>query len=411
MELPLSLPNSMIERHESEGQPPYLVIWRADGSLIREEPPGASTEIPIDEWIRAGTEVHARGRGMFREVSLRGPDATVILVGRSIRHELAGLRRLGIQIALTGLAVFALGLLGGWWLSSRAVEPIVAMSETVSGITATSLSRRLDLEGIDTELGNLGALINTMLERLEASFAQQIQFTADASHELRTPLSVIRSHVDLALSRPRTAEEYRQTIQACHRASIRMSSLVDGLLTLARADAGRLDLRRERLDLHALVAEQVELLEPLARERSVRLRFDGEPTSIEGDTARLGQLVMNVLTNAIHYNRPGGEVRLNVRRDGEQAVLTVADTGVGIPETDLRRVFDRFYRVDAARNRATGGSGLGLAIARSIVEAHEGTIDLTSQPDVGTTFVVRLPAAPFGRGSEKAAPPEVSEGL
>src|SRR5262249_49337357 len=149
---------------------------------------------------------------------------------------------------LTGLGVFLAGYAGGWWLSSRAVRPIIAMSDTVSGINASSLSRRLALKDVDTELAGLGSLINTMLERLESSFEQQVQFTADASHELRTPLAVILSQVELALSRPREAVAYRDSLEACGRAATRMKSLVEDLLTLARADSGKLELRVEPVD-------------------------------------------------------------------------------------------------------------------------------------------------------------------
>ena len=181
----LSLPPSFEDRYIEEGQDPYFVIWGHDGEILRAEPPSAADEVPLDPWIRPEWQENARSRGRLREVSLLGPTETVILVGRPIGRELHDLRGLAWRLGLSGLGVFAAGLLGGWWLSGRAVRPIETMSHTVAGITASSLSRRIDLEGIDTELGELGGLLNTMLGRLEASFDQQVRFTADASHELR----------------------------------------------------------------------------------------------------------------------------------------------------------------------------------------------------------------------------------
>jgi heavy metal sensor kinase len=295
------------------------------------------------------------------------------------------------QLGLTGLGVFLAGCAGGWWLSSRAVRPILAMSETVSGINASNLSQRLDLAGFDTELGSLGVLINTMLERLEASFEQQVRFTADASHELRTPLSVILSQVELALSRPREAAAYHQSLEACGRAATRMKSLVEDLLTLARADSGKLELRAEPVDLARIAESSVALLQPLAQERGIRILRQLSSAPLDGDPQRLGQVITNLLGNAIQYTQPGGKVTVSTSGDNGCARVVVEDTGAGIPEIDLPLVFDRFHRVDTARSRASGGSGLGLAICRSIVEAHGGTIAVTSSLDRGSRFTVTIP--------------------
>ena len=275
----------------------------------------------------------------------------------------------------------------------RRLRPIATMCQTVAGITASSLSRRIDLEGVDTELGELGGLLNTMLGRLEASFDQQARFTADASHELRTPLAVVLTQVELALARPRSADEYRDALEACGRAARRMKGLVDDLLTLARADAGKLELRWEPVELGPIVDECAGMLGPLAEGRGVCVVVNAGVAPLEADPERLARVVTNLLSNAILYNRPGGRVTLSVVAEGDAVVLTVADTGVGIPEGDLPRVFDRFFRVDKARSRESGGSGLGLAICKSIVEAHGGTIILASQPGKGTEVIVRLPRA------------------
>jgi signal transduction histidine kinase len=244
---------------------------------------------------------------------------------------------------------------------------------------------------VDTELAGLAGVLNGAFDRLRAAFDRQRRFTADASHELRTPLAVIRSHADLALTRPRSAEEYQQALGACRTAAGRMTAIVQGLLTLARADAGSADGGSERVPLDRVVEESVALLQPLAEESGVTLDSRTTPLIVPGDRASLAQVVGNLVENAIRYNRPGGDVRVRLEgRDGS-AELTVADSGIGIPAVDLPHVFDRFYRVDKARTRAAGGTGLGLAIVKTLVDAHGGTVTLESTPGVGTTVRVRMP--------------------
>ncbi len=243
-------------------------------------------------------------------------------------------------------------------------------------------------------------LINTMLERLGRSFEQQARFTADASHELRTPLAVILSQVELALSRQRDGPAYRESLEACGRAAGRMKSLVDDLLTLARADSGKLELRVEPVDLARIAEETAALLEPLAHERTARILVMTSPAPLKGDPERLSQVLANLLSNAIQYTRPGGQVTVTVRSDNDSAIVAVEDTGAGIPESDLPLIFDRFHRVDTARSRKSGGSGLGLSICRSIVEAHGGTITVSSAVDHGSTFIVTIPRSQNSSGSD-----------
>ncbi|MBC7819362.1 MAG: sensor histidine kinase, partial [Planctomycetaceae bacterium] len=226
---------------------------------------------------------------------------------------------------------------------------------------------------------------------LESAFEQQARFTADASHELRTPLAVIMSQIELALSKPRSNEEYLAALETCQRASRRMRSLIDSLLLLARFDSGQPDLHCGPLDLSEVATESVELLRPLADERQIKLGSDMTPVPFVGDRERLGQVVTNLLTNAIRYNQDGGRVDVRVERINGDVVVSVSDTGIGIPASDLPHIFERFFRVDRARARADGGSGLGLAICQSVVEAHGGQITARSELQHGTTLEVRLP--------------------
>ncbi|MBI3865574.1 MAG: HAMP domain-containing protein [Planctomycetia bacterium] len=394
IERALQLPVSLEERYAGIETRPYFIVWRRKGDVLKAHP--ASVEVPRPTWNDAHLEVlhdpQPRQRGRLREVYLVGPEATQIIVGRTIERELAALGILTWQLVLSGTVVFAVGLVGGWWLSGRAVRPIQAMSVTAASITAANLSRRIDAAGVDDELGELVTILNAMLDRIERAFEQQVRFTADASHELRTPLAIIMSHAELALARERTSAEYRAALEAALRSSRRMKLLVEELLTLARSDAGRLQLESTPVDLRRIVEESIALLAPLADEHQVRLVVRTSEARVTGDAHRLAQVVTNLVTNAILYNRAEGEVTIVTAIDGPDAVLTVTDTGVGISQEDLPHLFERFYRVDRARTRERGGSGLGLAICQGIVAAHKGTISVTSQLEVGTTFTVRLPA-------------------
>ncbi|MGE3817828.1 MAG: sensor histidine kinase [Isosphaeraceae bacterium] len=394
----LRLPSDFEDWYVGEGQPPYFAVWLNDGRLLRARPDGHAPR--PDSVVGPGLEYRYRLRPPFREVTLLGPSRTRIVVGRPIGRELGELNAMAGRIGLTGLAIFSTGLIGGWWLSRKAIGPIATMSATVAGISASNLSRRIDLGDVDTELGDLGAILNVMLNRLETAFERQVRFTADASHELRTPLAVLLAQTELALARPRTPEAYQEALLACQRAGRRMNALVEDLLTLANVDAGKIDANKTQVDLGALAEEGVELLRPLAEARGVRVEVatSAEPVWVFCDPGRLAQVVMNLVGNAITYNRPGGSVSVSASIDQEDeamAVLIVDDTGVGISEEHLPRLFDRFYRVDLARAREdrerSGGGGLGLAICQGVVEAHGGSISVTSRLGVGSAFEVRLP--------------------
>ncbi|MGA2496776.1 MAG: ATP-binding protein [Tepidisphaeraceae bacterium] len=393
LERGFEVPENILSRYAGdEENVPYFAIWRSNGEMLRTSRPASEIPAPgIRDRNAPAPQPRFRGRGSLREVVVPGPGAMQVLVGRSIRKEQAELRQLLWLLGATGIGVMLAGLAGGWLLSTRAVRPIRTITSTAQHISASNLSRRIDVTETESELGALASVLNAMFTRLEAAFDRQVRFTADASHELRTPLSIIYSNAELALGKPRTAEEYRETIETCFRASRRMKSLVESLLVLARADAGKLEIRPEPFDLKQAVEDCVELVGPLATGKTVRIKLDLQPLSLTGDTFRVNQVITNLLTNAINYNREGGSVSISVQPEGDWAVLTIADTGVGIAETDQEHLFERFYRVDKARSRALGGTGLGLAICKSIIEAHGGSITFTSKIGEGTTFSVRLP--------------------
>jgi heavy metal sensor kinase len=303
------------------------------------------------------------------------------------------MHRLALWLFAAGSSVLLLGLAGGWWLATRAIQPIEDISATALKIAGGDLSQRINAADTESELGRLAGVLNSTFSRLEAAFAHQARFTSDASHELRTPVSVIISQTQTALSRERPGPEYCEALQACQRAAQRMRGLIESLLELARLDAGQEPMKRERFDLAQVARDGVELVRPLADERGIKITCDVSVVECLGDAERIGQVVTNLLTNAIRFNRPQGEVSIYARNENGAAFLIVTDSGEGIATEHLPHLFERFYRADKSRSRAAGQTGLGLAICKAIVDAHSGTIEVSSRPGEGSTFTVRLPLA------------------
>ncbi len=301
------------------------------------------------------------------------------------------------RLVAGGVVVFlAIASVGGMFLSRQALRPVRESIRAASCLDPEDLSARLPLTGAGDELDQLASAFNRLLERLAACHAQIIRFKADASHELRSPLGAMRAAIEVALQQPRESEEYRNILASLGEQCERLTSLIDGLLLLARADAGELAIRREPIDLASVATEAAEMFEAVAEERGVRLVAElAGPATIPGDASRIRQLVTNLVDNAIRFTEPGGSVTLRVNAVANSATLLVTDTGIGIPAGDLPHIFERFYQVDTAR--ASGGCGLGLSICRWIVEAHGGTIDVRNTPGKGTVFTVALPASDFVR--------------
>ena len=327
----------------------------------------------------------------LREVRMTGPSGTKIIVGKSLRRETIQLRNIAIQFIAIGLAFLVLGVGISFAIAFRMVRPITQMSATAELLSEKDLSKRLDLNHFDSELAGLGEVLNRLFSRLDASFSRQRQFTADASHELRTPLTVIRSASELALSQPRSPEEYQETIEVSLKAAERMTNLVNGLLALTRLDSSNADFHLRQINLSDLASESVSLLRAIASEKQISLVSDLHSVQIFGNPESLSRMIDNLITNAIIYNKPGGKVFITLKSNDDKAVLEIKDTGVGISEEHLPFIFERFYRVDKARSRLSGGSGLGLAICKGVIEKHNGTITVQSILGEGTTFQIQLP--------------------
>ena len=290
----------------------------------------------------------------------------------------------------------ALASLGGWFLAKKSLTPVVIMSESARRIGAENLDMRLPIANPRDELGRLAATFNELLERLQSSFTQQRQFMADASHELRTPLSVMRTAAEVTLEQPQRDEsEYREALTMIDRQTDRLTRIVEDMFTLARADAGKRELSKHDFYLDELLAETASAAAVLAKRKGVIVECtSGKETPYRGDEDLLRQMILNLLDNAIKFTSAGGRVHLQLSQNNSKHLITISDTGPGIPAEAQPYIFERFYRADHARSRSDqvngSGAGLGLSIARWIAEAHDGSLTLQQSDHTGSVFVASL---------------------
>ena len=366
---------------------PGRVTATPDGDLARRLADGPA---------RPGTPATVRPDGAgpgFRVLATR-PDAHgfSLVLAIALDETEATLAEFDRRVGGGAVAFLVPAVVGGLLLSRQALRPVAQSIAAARKLDPGDLSERLPLTGAGDELDELAGTINGLLDRLAAYHAQVIRFTADASHELRSPLAAMRAAVEVSLQQPRSAGEYRDTLATLGEQCEQLTGHVNGLLLLARADAGEVAIRRDPVDLSALAGEAAEMYEPLAEERGIALDWSCPPgVTVAGDAQRLRQLVTNLVDNAIKFTPAGGSVHLAVAAAGAEATLSIRDTGIGIAAEHLPHVFERFYQADTARSSA--GSGLGLSICRWIVAAHGGTIRAESTEGAGTRFAVRLPVA------------------
>ena len=307
----------------------------------------------------------------------------------------ASLARLATVLLVAVPATILAAFVGGSLLARRLLAPVGSMAEAAGRITGERLHERLPVEDPGDEFGKLAIAFNRTVARIEEAFEKTRRFTSDASHELRTPLTALRIVGEGALRSRLDSEGCREAIASMLEECDRLTRLVDGLLLLSREDADAYRARFARFDLGELAQEVVGVLKILAEEHGQRLETDLAPgLLVHGDRTSLRQAFFNLLDNAIKYTPPGGTIRVGLRSFGEdEAALEVQDSGPGIAPEHRERIFERFYRIDEDRNRATGGSGLGLSIARWAAELHGGRIELATEPGKGSTFAVRIPHA------------------
>jgi len=309
---------------------------------------------------------------------------------RQIRIENQELLRNYSLIGLAGLVLFGAG--GGYFLSRRMLKPVDRVSSLAARISSTNLKERINYQGPDDEMKRLADTFDDMMGRLESAFESQKQFIQDASHELRTPIAIAQTNIEVTeMEGKATARDYKRLMEVLKMSLERMNRLSGSLLLLSDSDQSQ--MKWSVVNIAALLDEVVAETSAKATDAKVGLEVEAvsEEILVMGDALRLRQAVINLIDNAIKYNRPGGMVNISARAEGAQLVLQVQDSGIGISVADQQRIFDRFYRVDRSRSRAEGGSGLGLAIVKKIVEGHGGTISVESDAGEGSTFRMSLP--------------------
>lgn len=305
------------------------------------------------------------------------------------------LNRLLLGLLLGLPVVLAVAIAGGHLLVTRALAPVETIGRSAEQITLHHLTERLPVARTGDELERLSIALNNMITRLEAAFQQNRRFMADASHELRTPLTIIRGELEGIMRQPGVSSDLTDTVGNVLEEVERLARIVESLFALAKLQAGEAQARWDRFDLARLAAGTAEQMCLLAEDKEISISCDApHHVAVEGDSARLKQVVVNLLDNAIKYTPQGGAVTLKVGESSGKAVLEVADNGIGIPAAEQPHVFERFFRVDKARSRDFGGAGLGLAIVQSICAAHGGQVAVQSTEGCGSRFRVELPLAP-----------------
>ena len=393
------LQEEVAEAYVLEHSGDYLQIYDAEGEWIYRAPflQKISLPPPVPDRVERSVykdekfdgrpfrflsqNVTVRGRHFMVQTGLPTHEMLQTLV--LFRRYLAFFAPL-ILLAASGL---------GYWVSGRALAPVDALTRSARAIGGTNLSSRLEQLSTGDELQRLSDTLNEMLGRIEASFFRVTQFTADASHELRTPISLLRTEAEIALRKSRSEGEYRNALRHILVEAERSTTLVEKLLSLARADSGREALEIRPFDLRETALKVASEWRTVAGSKTLSFTEGITPDEvpIEGDETVLHQLLNILLDNAVKYTPAPGKIDLSLDQTDKAAVLTVADSGIGIADEDQPKIFERFYRADKARSREMGGAGLGLAIAFWIVEQHHGSIEVQSSPGEGSTFVVELP--------------------
>lgn len=385
---------TMIRFYNAQGE---LVYATSDFRGL--QAPASSLSQPLHgiSWLGAMTEpdgqsIHLNSVPVIEHGRIFG----VVEAGASLAPLNATLTSVMVELLIAMPFVLFFGIFVSYWLAARAFAPITRLTRVARSIKAGDLHQRVPVPRARDEVQNLALTFNEMIEYLDQAFARQRRFVADASHELRTPVAAIRSMTDVVLTRNPSSDdkEYGLVLRKVNVQAERLGDLIGDLFVLAAADEGKIVIERERVRLDRLATDVATTIESLASERGVTMEVHAqEPVAVVGDDARLMQVVMNLIDNAIAYTEVGGQVTLSVGIKNSTAYLSVRDTGSGIAQEHLERIFERFYRIDPARSRKSGGNGLGLAIVDWVVRAHGGKISVESKIGQGSTFTVSLPLA------------------
>lgn len=370
----------------------YLVALKADGSThFASENAPKLVPHPKENGDPASRRVFVRTIGTNRECVHMAPGLACVIIGASTDPIQDALFQLRCTLLGTGLGIVVFAYLIGWILVGRSLKPIRSISQTAAQISAGDLSQRIDLADTESELGQMGEVLNDTFSKLDSAFEQQVRFTADASHELRTPISVILAKCQFALMRDREPEKYVAALKTCEASAQHIRGLVESLLELARIDSGEFKIKTSPGDLAETAEHTVEMLNTLAEAKRIRLTLKHDTVPANFDSSRMHQVATNLIGNAIKYTQEGGTIDVHVHGQGSFAVMEVRDTGPGIEPKHIPHLFDRFYRSSDERSDDRRSTGLGLAITKAIVDAHRGEITVQSEPGKGSCFTVRLP--------------------
>lgn len=383
--------NFMIQVLDSNG----VIVWKSENlqedSLLLPASFINSARDSVAQFTTISQKVSKREEGSIRIAIARSRSA-LIVAGYPSGEVEALLPQYFSTLLLLAPVVLVLSTIGGWFLAKASLRPVDEITRTAQDITASNLSRRLPVTNTKDEIGRLSETLNDMISRLESSFERIRQFTADASHELRTPLTIMTGELELALRSRKTAEEYQGVLSSALQEVLRLSHVVESLLLLSRTDMGRVSLHMEKINLGEIVADLADAATILGTQKNIYITFrPSEDLYVNADGGKLRQVFLNLIDNAVKYTPSGGMISIAIHREGNWAEVRVRDTGIGIEREHLRKIFDRFYRVDKARSRELGGAGLGLSIVQWIIQIHNGAISVESEPGKGSTFIVRLP--------------------
>jgi len=398
-----NLADEITTRFAPEASGRFIRVTRLDGTVVYQS--GAPLDQSFDPMQisrplrQSGTrkEKLPDGSELVVGVFVANPAGSPPLLfetGESLAPALTELRRLLVLVGLGFIVVAGMALGGGFLLVRRALRPVEQITSSAERITSRNLSERLPAPPTGDEFEHLSQALNRMIGRLDEAFQYNRRFLADASHELRTPLTVLRGELESLAQEKRLAAEDRERLGSVLEEVERLANIVEGLFAIARLDAGEAQAEWAQVNLAQLAASTADQMVLLAEDKNITITSPpGQEVWVEGDRARLKQVVVNLLDNAIKYSPQGGAITMTVASRNGTGLLEVADNGIGIPEAALPHIFERFYRVDKARSRELGGAGLGLSIVRSICVAHGGRVEAQSAPGRGSRFKVELPLA------------------
>lgn len=399
LEIPPEM-RAQLERHiESQAENYSVVLRTRDGRILYTDGDRSTISLLESPAVSGRTAMATIRRGPDNDLYVASMAHESFELHIAVPHErVEAVLRHTVRIMLL-MAPFGLLLAigGGWVLSGVALRPIDRIIDVAERRTIHNLDERIPERDVDDELGRLIRTLNRTADRVQGSYQRIKEFSSNVAHEMKTPLTILRGEAELALRGATSDDETHRLATTYLEETVRLSNMVDDLLTLSQSDADRVSLVRSPVRVDELIDDLYEDATILAAAKNLKVELlDNPPATVAGDAARLRRLFRSLLSNAVRYSNEGGALRIRSWCDAGQVRVSIQDTGIGIPPGSLKKIFERFYRVDVARSRATGGTGLGLALSQWVAEAHGGHIEVASELGLGSTFTVSLPLVVTG---------------